>query len=291
MKVSFGSWSFTFGPYARKPVSFAETVRRIAEAGYDGIEISGFPPHLAKESSSQERKNAQKLLTDLGLSVSGYVPDFTMVNPLISDNRALYLENFQRAVDAGAELGSPSIRVDTIGAPGSVPEGETAAIADHLAGLWRDAAELAARSKVKVLWEFEPGFAFNKPSEIVDIYEQVGHPNFQILFDTAHAYLCAVVGARQQGQSEVLGKGVAEFLDRLSGRIGHLHIVDTDGTLYGEETSTHCALGEGIIDFHALTPRLLAVPGIEWWCIDMSFVSDCDPVLKPSLAFVRKMLR
>ncbi|MBI4910885.1 MAG: sugar phosphate isomerase/epimerase [Acidobacteria bacterium] len=293
VKISFGSWAFTFGPRARRALGFAESAKLIAAAGYDGIEISGFPPHVTLDQyrSSQSRQELVRMLGDLGLGVSAYVPDFTRVNPLIEANRQRYLDAMSAHVELSAELGGPALRVDPVVAPGCISDQECEAAADQLARIWSEAADIAARSKVRLLWEFEPGFAFNKPSEVVSLYEQVGHSNFQILFDTAHAYLCAVVGARQQGERQTLAGGVEGLLELLAGRIGHIHLVDTDGTLYGDETSTHCNFGEGVIPFDTLAPKLRAVPGIQWWCVDMSFHAEAERVLSSSLAFARRLLR
>ena len=49
MKISLGSWAFSFGPYADNPIPFDKTAKRLSEAGYDGIEICGFPPHITLE--------------------------------------------------------------------------------------------------------------------------------------------------------------------------------------------------------------------------------------------------
>ncbi len=289
MKISFGSWAYIFGPHARVPLNLGESARRIAAAGYDGIEISGFPPQLTFDATAGERAEAKRILSDLGLGVSGYAPDFTMVNPLMESNRQRYLDMVRRALDVCAEMGSPSMRVDSIAAPGSIPDLDYISSSRRLASLWRDSAEAAAERKVRIVWEFEPGFVFNKPSEVVELYERVGHPNFQILFDVSHAYLCSVTGARQQGETETLAGGVVEFLSLLSGRIGHVHVVDTDGTLYGEETSTHCPFGEGVIDFQELGPKLRGIPGLTWWCVDLAFRSDQERVLRSCLEFARKL--
>ena len=80
------------------------------------------------------------------------------------------------------------------------------------------------------------------------------------------------------------------FLRRLEGRIGAIHIIDSDGTLHGDETSTHRPFGEGFIDFTALAPKLLDVPNIEWWCIDMCFWAGSWELVEPSLKFVRDLL-
>jgi sugar phosphate isomerase/epimerase len=143
---------------------------------------------------------------------------------------------------------------------------------------------------MRLVWEFEPGFAFNKPSEVLGMHEKVGHPNFFVMFDTSHAYMCAVVGARQHGAKETLPGGVAEFLEKLKGRIGAIHLIDSDGTLHGDETSTHRPFGEGFIDFASLAPKLLEVPKIDWWCIDMCFWAGSWELVEPSLKYVRNLL-
>ena len=44
-KISIGSWAYTIGPYADNPVSWEEVIKKVAELGFDGIELGGFPPH------------------------------------------------------------------------------------------------------------------------------------------------------------------------------------------------------------------------------------------------------
>jgi sugar phosphate isomerase/epimerase len=292
MKVSLGSWAFSFGPYAENPIPFDKTVKRVSSAGYDGIEICGFPPHVTLETypGKPSRSDLLWFLKDNNLGVSGYAADFTSVNPCSEGNSGRYLDLFRRNVEMCVDLGSPSIRVDTIGAPGSVDDDDYGTAFDRLAGVWHQAAEIAHDAGIRMVWEFEPGFVFNKPSEVLALHQKVAHPNFGVLFDTAHAYMCSVVGARQHGRRETLPGGVAAFLAKLEGRVGAIHLVDSDGTLYAEETSTHRPLGEGHINFRALTPALLSVPGIEWWCIDMCFWPGAWDLVERELAFVRGLL-
>lgn len=292
MKVAFGSWAFSFGPYSTQPVPLETVAARLSEFGYDGIELCGFPPHITLDRyrAPADRHALRRALNNLNLGVSGYVPDFTLVNPTIRENRQRYLDLFSRALEVCTDLEATLMRVDTVAAPGSILESESADTEARLADLWRAAASRAATAGVRVVWEFEPGFVFNKPSEVVRIHDRVNHPNFRVLFDTCHAFLCGVVGARQQGEHETLLGGVAEFLQLLSGKIGHIHLADTDGTLYGEETTRHCPCGEGLVDFTLLAPALRAIPGIEWWCVDLSFWPGNWELLKPSLDFARRLL-
>jgi sugar phosphate isomerase/epimerase len=292
MKVSLGSWAFSFGPFADNPIPFEKTVKRLSDAGYDGIEICGFPPHITLDQypSAESRRNLVRFLRDHRLGISGYAADFTSVNPVAPDNKQKYLDLFQRNVEMCVDIGSPGIRVDTIAAPGSIDDRDYRAAFDRLADVWRSAAGVAQQAGIRMVWEFEPGFAFNKPSEVLSLHQKVGHPNFFVLFDTSHAYMCAVAGARQHGAREVLPGGVAEFLDKLKGRIGAIHLIDSDGTLHGDETSTHRPFGEGFIDFDSLAPKLLDVPKIEWWCIDMCFWAESWELVEASLAFVHNLL-
>lgn len=292
MKISLGSWAFTYGPYADHPVPLAATLHRIKELAYDGVELTGFAPHVTLESYSTEeaRRSLVAQLADLGLGVSGYVPDLTTVNPTVEGNKQQYLDLFKRNIDLCAAIGSPVIRVDTVSAPGSIDEADYEAATDRVADVWRSAADFARQAGVRMAWEFEPGFAFNKLSELIEIHEKVGHPSFGLLLDTAHAYTCAVVAPRQHGKKETVKGGPAGLVKKLEGRIAHVHIIDSDGTLHGDETSTHCPFGEGMIDFQKLAPALLSVEGIEWWCIDLSFCAESWDVAGPGLEFVRRLI-
>jgi len=292
MKVSLGSWAFSFGPFADNPIPFETIVRRLSEAGYDGIEICGFPPHIALDQypTKETRRQLARFLEGNKLGVSGYAADFTSVNPVVAGNKEKYLDLFRRNVELCADIGSPSIRVDSVAAPGSIEERDYRGAFDRLAEVWRQAAGIAQLAGIRLVWEFEPGFAFNKPSEVVGMHQAVGHPNFRVLFDTAHAYMCAVVGSRQHGAREILPGGASEFLDKLRGRIGAIHLIDSDGTLHGDETSTHRPFGEGSVDFQSIAPKLLDVPNIDWWCIDMCFWARSWELVEPSLMFVRTLL-
>ena len=83
---------------------------------------------------------------------------------------------------------------------------------------------------MNICWEFEPGFAFNKPSEILKIVDAVrakGNNNFGVLYDTCHAHMCAAVGANQPGTKETLPGGELELLEKLKGKITHVHLIDS----------------------------------------------------------------
>lgn len=292
IKLSLGSWAFSFGPYADDPIPFERAVLRLSQAGYDGVEVCGFPPHVTLDRfpTTASRRELVRLLTDHRLGLSGYSPDFTAVNPCVEGNGTRYLDLFRRYLELCVNLGIPTIRVDSGSAPGSLDDREYGAAFHRVADLWREAAESARLAGLRIAWEFEPGFVFNKPSEVVAMHQEVGHPAFRVLFDTAHAFLCSAIGARQQGPKETLPGGPVELLTKLRDRIGAVHLIDSDGSLYADETSTHLPFGEGRINFSSLIPKLLALPAIEWWCVDMSFCPGSWELVERELAWLREQL-
>jgi sugar phosphate isomerase/epimerase len=112
------------------------------------------------------------------------------------------------------------------------------------------------------------------------ILDAIPDANFGVMYDTCHGQMVAAVGARQHGQKEILPGGQLEFIDRLSGRINHIHLIDSDNTCHkdaagNDETSTHAPFGDGVVDFDAILPRLAQekLPH-DWWTIDLCFWSD-----------------
>jgi sugar phosphate isomerase/epimerase len=293
MKISLGSWAFSFGPWALDPVPFEVVVKRLSAAGFDGVDVCGFPPHVTLESYATKRSRADlvRFIEDHNLGVSGYSADFYSINPMAEGNETRYLDLLKRNVEMCADIGSPSLRVDTVAAPGSITDGDYEKSFHRMARLWGEGAALAQDAGVRLVWEFEPGFEFNKPDEVIRMHQEVRQANFSVVFDTSHAYMCAVAGARQHGKRDVLHGGVEEFLDKLQGRIGAIHLIDSDGTLHRDETSTHRPFGEGLIDFARLAPKLLAVPNIEWWTIDMCFWARSWELVESSREFVAGLLR
>jgi sugar phosphate isomerase/epimerase len=92
--------------------------------------------------------------------------------------------------------------------------------------------------------------------------------------------MIAVVGARQHGLKEVLPGGQLEFIEKLSGRINHIHLIDSDNSCHkdanGEdETSAHPPFGDGVVDFDQIVPRLAKEDlSHDWWTIDLCFYPD-----------------
>jgi sugar phosphate isomerase/epimerase len=272
-RIALGSWAFSFGPFQSDPWSFDRVLEFASDAGYDGVEINGFRPHPHPLDYDTPAK-CQALMDRLaahGLGVSGYAPDFTSAPPAAVE-ASQYLGVLDPCLRFCDRCGIDTLRVDTVSPPEALAFDEYEKRFERLVTTWRASAERAALSGIRIVWEFEPGFWLNKPSEVLRLVQEVAHPGFSLLFDTSHAYMGAVVGARHAGTRELLPGGVAEYAGLLADHIGHLHLIDSDGTLHDDETSTHAAFGEGKVDsVEVLTAIKPVVAAMPWWCVDFCF--------------------
>lgn len=294
VRLSIGSWAYCFGPYKDNPVSFDSVIEKLGKLGFDGVELGGFPPHPhpTQFDSIEKRVELKKKVADHNLAFSGLAADLWScpIIPLAENSK--WMSVFEQNLQFASDLGIDCIRVDTVSPP-NVFEKEKIEPKlgwERVTKTFRTAAQKAADRGVRLVWEFEPGFAFNKPSEIVRLPDDVGHKNFQVLFDTCHAHICAAVGARQMGQRETMPGGALELLKRLRGKIGHIHLIDSDGTLHNNETSTHAPFGQGVLNFDQLIPELqrAGLP-TNWWTIDLCFWPNAWEVTADAKTFLDKM--
>jgi sugar phosphate isomerase/epimerase len=195
----------------------------------------------------------------------------------------------------GADLGIKTIRVDSVEPPNFLETSkmDPKLALDRLISVWDKCSKMAADHGMDVCWEFEPGFLFNKPSEIFHIVDGVrakGNSNFGVLYDTCHAHMCAAIGANHQGQKELLPGGALELLEKLKGKITHVHLIDSDGSLNEHNTSTHNPFGTGHLDFDKLAPALnqCGVPH-DWWAVDLCFWPNAWDVTADSKRFLDKL--
>jgi sugar phosphate isomerase/epimerase len=281
--ISIGSWAYSIGPYAANPVPWDEVTATLKELGFQGVELGGFPPHPNPDDlpSKEQRQACKARLAEVGLRFSGLAANLWAEHLIDTEDTSDYIATFRKNVDFCVDLGIRGIRVDSVQPPTILAKVDPESARSQLVRTWKQCAREAADKGVYVTWEFEPGFAFNKPSDIFRIVEEVGDDNFGVQFDTCHAHMVAAVGARQPGERETLPGGALELAQRLRGKINHIHLIDSDGTLHDDETSTHAPFGDGVLDFAALLPELNKnrLPH-NWWTIDLCFWPDAWAVTK-----------
>jgi sugar phosphate isomerase/epimerase len=302
-KLSIGTWAYIFNQ--ESPTNdFHVILHKLQDLGYDGVELGSFGPHPspATHPTRASRQRLKKEIADHGLALSGIAVDLWAFNKpgvsILDEIPSAYTTAFLGWSTFAADLDVKTIRVDTALSPTFFETDDGKKIGyqagmDRLIAVWDKCSKIAADFGLNICWEFEPGFVFNKPSEVLKIVDAVkakGNPNFGVLYDTCHAHMCAVVGANQHGAKETLPGGELEFLEKLKGKITHVHLIDSDGSLNEHNTSTHNPFGTGKLNFEKLAPALAncGVPH-SWWCVDLCFWPHAWDVTADSKKFLDKL--
>ena len=292
-RSSIGSWAYTIGPYGSNPIDFDTVCKTLKTLGFDGVELGGFPPHpnpgnpngsnegfggAMPEASQRAELKAQ--MKEYGLGFSGLAANLWGEKLINTDDPSKYIAEFDKNSSFASDLGIQGIRVDCVQPPTIHREIDYATAMVRVVKAWKACADIAASRGQYVTWEFEPGFAFNKPSDVVRIHDAVDKANFGLQYDTCHGQMVGVMGARQEGEKEVFANQV-ELIRMLNGRINHIHVIDSDNKCHkdakGEdETSAHPPFGMGVLNFDEIMPELVKASRLshDWWTIDLCFWPD-----------------
>jgi len=287
-RISIGSWAYNIGPYGENPINFDTVCTQLKDLGFDGVELGGFNKHPNPNDmpEKEQRQTLIQKMNDWGLSFSGFAADLWGQKLINTDDQTDYINEFIKNADFAVDVGIKGIRVDCTQPPTILDDVDYDTAFKRVTETWKRCSGEAADRGLYVTWEFEPGFAFNKPSDILRILDAVDKPNFGVMYDTCHGQMVAVVGARQYGEKETLAGGQLELISKLSGRINHIHLIDSDNTCHkdadgNDETSAHPPFGDGVINFDEVMPALVKEPlSHDWWTIDLCFWPEAWPVTK-----------
>ena len=281
-RISIGSWAYTIGPYADKPIDFDTVCTKLKALGYDGVELGGFAPHPNPDDCPEksQRDEVVAKMKDWGLSFSGLAANLWGEQLANTDDHQKYIAEFTKNAAFCRDLGIKGIRVDTVQPPTILGEVDYETVFKRVTSTWATCNQIAKDHGLYLTWEFEPGFVLNKPSDVLRVLDTIDDDNFGVMYDTSHGHMVAVVGARQHGERETVPGGQVAFLDKLHGRINHIHLIDSDNTCHkddkGEdETSMHLPFGDGVVDFPPILQKLAAVQlPHDWWTVDLCFWPD-----------------
>jgi sugar phosphate isomerase/epimerase len=179
-RISIGTWAYIFNQDV--PTNdFHQILHKLQDLGYDGVELGSFGPHPSPAShpTRASRQKLRKEIADHGLALSGIAVDLwafkTPGTSILDEIPAAYLTAFLGWCVFASELDAKTIRVDTVIGPTHFEtdvEGKKLGAEkgmDRIAAVWDKCSKIAADYGLNVCWEFEPGFAFNKPSDIVRV--------------------------------------------------------------------------------------------------------------------------
>ena len=237
-KLSIGSWAYIFNQ--EKPTNdFHEILHKLQHLGYEGVELGSFGAHPTPCShpTKAERQKLKKEVADHGLEFSGIAVDLwgfkkpgrrswtrtrrrtwrrssaSPSSPPTSASRPSASIRSSRRTSSRRRGMDPKVGMDRIVTRlGQVQQDRRRPRHERLLGVRaglpvQQAVGSAARSSTRV--------------------RAKGNPNFGVLYDTCHAHMCAAVGANQIGEKETLPGGELELLEKLKGKITHVHLIDS----------------------------------------------------------------
>jgi len=251
MKLAFSSNAYMH-------FSIEDTIARIADLGYKGIELLADVPHAWPAGLLPERKHSiRRALDKHGLTISNinafmmnavadprqpyWHPGWTDPNP---HYRAIRREHTKRALHLAQELGAPHITTEPGGhlTPEQTWEIGAKIFYDEL----MPCVELAEKLQIKLLIEPEPGLLIETFGQYLQFIQRVNSPWVKLNFDIGHAYC--------------VKDDPEDWIEQMWPHTEHYHFEDIAVSRVHE----HLIPGRGAIDFAA---TLLAIreSGYDGW--------------------------
>jgi protein FrlC len=235
MKLSISTF-----PYLN--YSLDEAIRRIADLGYDGVEIWGGRPHAyCYDIEDAEATGIRKLTEKLGLEISGFIPaQFRYPTCLCSGNpkiRTASVDYIKKSITTAASFGSKKASI----CPGHTLFGQgyesgMKALAESVEEL----LEFARKKQVSLL--MEPAHPLETDlivtvDDSIRFIKDYGFKDLGVALDTGHCFI----------NKECLPDCVIS----LRNIPFHVHIDDNSG-----QSDDHKVLGEGAICFEPFLQAL-----------------------------------
>ncbi len=278
MKLAFSSNAYMH-------FSVEDTIRRVAQIGYQGIEILADVPHAWPVNLLPERRKslcdalAQHRLTVS--NVNGFMmnavndprqpywhPSWIEPDP---NYRAIRREHTKRALTLAAEIGATNIQTEP---GGPLAEGQTwQSAADVFYEELMPCVEVAERLEVGLLIEPEPGLMIERFEQFLEFVQRIDSPAIGLNFDVGHAYC--------------VGEDPQDWVERMAPYTRHYHLEDIAAT----RVHQHLVPGRGAIDFDA-TLQAIAGTGYDGWVtVELyPYIDDPDAVAREAFAFVTAAL-
>lgn len=257
-----------------------EAIRRIASAGYKGLDIYTGAPHLyPAHYSAQERKEVKNLIEKLGLELTGFAVcggilglqiNFSHPKKKVRDQTLQY---YKDNIELAAEIGCPLINVLT----GHVLYGTSREQGrSWTMEYFQELVEVA--EKRKVVLGLHPQYIGDSPlmltiDDALEMIKELKSKSVKIIFDTA--------------QQNITYPNFADDIRKASRHLGYIHAADNDGIHW-----IHLALGKGTVNWEGLVRVLKEVNYDGYLCVQTwsSSPIDADSMICDSKEYIEGVL-
>jgi sugar phosphate isomerase/epimerase len=229
------TYSYIFGGSA------ADTVTRLADQGYGGVELMFFPGHLWPTELDASRRRSLRDLCERRLRlVAVNMPNVDInVAAAAEEMRAYSLDLLTKFVRCAGELGAGGIVVGP-GKPNPLFPMPRERMVSHFYRALDVLAPLARQAGTKLLIENMP-FAFLPDAEsLMQVVDAYGDDGIRVIYDVANAHF--------------IGEAPVEGMRRVRDRLSLLHFSDTTRQSY-----KHDPLGQGDVPLAGLAEAMKEV--------------------------------
>jgi L-ribulose-5-phosphate 3-epimerase len=253
--ANFGvnTYSYIFGGSA------ADTVARLADQGYGGVELMFFPGHLwPAELDAAQLRSLRQLCEQRLRLVAVNMPNVDInVAAAAEEMRAYTLDLLIKFVRCAGELGAGGIIVGP-GKPNPLFPMPRDRMISHFYRALDTLAPLARESGTRLLIENMP-FAFLPDAEaLMNVVDGYGDDSIRVIYDVANAHF--------------IGEAPMEGLQRVRKRLSLVHFSDTTRQSY-----RHDPLGCGDVPLAGLASAMKAVGYTELPMLEViSLKPDAD---------------
>ncbi|WP_127143918.1 sugar phosphate isomerase/epimerase family protein [Pelagibacterium montanilacus] len=238
MKYAFNTWCYSSFPSWLPAYPLDTVIDRLADIGYDGIEIGCAAPHAwpdyldaPSRSAIRERLEARRLAAASLLPAPGGGPG---ANPasILERERDWTREHYKAVVDLAADLGASRVLY--------IAGWQISGVTRSQAWAWsletlKAVAAHAETKGVTICVEPTPADSnlIETPDQALEMMDAAGHSNIKVMFDTFHALY--------------RNEDPVDAVRRMGSHLDHVHMSDHD----------RLAPGSGGMDFRPVMEALL----------------------------------
>lgn len=262
-----------------------ETLRRVADTGYTGVELMADVPHAWPAGILPSQvESIRKALDETGLQISNI--NAFMMNAVADPRqpywhpswidpdphyRAIRREHTKRSLQLAMDLGAPHITTEP---GGPLFESQTRSQAyDCFYEELMPCIELAESLNMGLLIEPEPELLIEKFDEYLEFIDRIDSSLVGLNFDIGHAYC--------------VNEEPAEWVPKMQSHTVHYHLEDIAATRKHE----HLIPGHGAIDFATTLKAISKTDYQGWLTVELyPYATAPDMAAKESLDYLNKML-
>jgi sugar phosphate isomerase/epimerase len=222
MKISLHSVSYSGFFYVGRPLSIEEVIARVAEYGYDGVELMAKRPHASPIDLSQaDRRRIAEVASSYGIEIPALASytDFSGPDEFRRELNILYAKE---VIELASDLGVKVVRVFAAGMRGvdpSIPYWRQWELCRE--GL-REASRFAEEHGINLALQNHPPI-IESYEDVLSMLEEVGSSYLKVCVDPE---LLVWTGDLDPYSDDIEGK-LGEIYRRVRDVLIHIHIGDS----------------------------------------------------------------